>query len=214
MNSLTIPPVCPQSHGQMSVFRGAVDVLFWMVRQVFWAFVFASTLFGAMFALFYSGSALPMVARTLIFHPVIGDFWFDVFDALMVVYLITVAGAAVFSWSKRYPILGKIGWGMFWLMMFLLAVGFTYITWHGGKPGKISPLPYTVSWAKPQDRVLLHLVVPSAKKSLRASKGTVPLWTHTNIVGTATIKTLGHGRYEIRMLQEARSTDKFPAAPK
>lgn len=218
MNSLSIPPAYPRGSGRRisprSMFHGASGVLFWMIRQVFWAFVLACALFGAMFAVFYFGSALPLVARNLIFYPNISHYWAGGFVAIMAIYLFFAATRAVAPRIERlygrYPILGKIWRSMFWLMMLSLVVGFLYSVWNT-KPVKIPPPP-TLSWTRPQDSVLLHLVVPSTTKRMATSTGTaprqegsaIPFWTTTNLVGTATVKNLGHGRYEIRMLQKTR----------
>ncbi|MEB8486567.1 MULTISPECIES: hypothetical protein [Acidithiobacillus] len=189
----------------------------WIIRQVFWAFVSASTLFGIFFTVAYWGNVLPMMARAIIFYPNAINHWTDVFVGFMVVYLLWVLSYVTIRFmgrmAERYPILEKIGVGLLLLVILLLVAGMVYNGWSA-KPVKIPSPPQkaTFSTLVPSDRVLLHIhtSTPHTKKLPTHTSAALPPppqwspWTTTNMVGTATVKSLGHGRYEIQMIQPPR----------
>lgn len=189
----------------------------WIVRQVFSAMTVAFALFGLFFALLCFGFALPMFSRQVIFHP--GTvLWLKAgFVLIVAIYLLWVLSYVTIRFmgrmAERYPILEKIGVGLLLLVTLLLVAGMVYNGWSA-KPVKIPSPPQkaTFSTLVPSDRVLLHMHIatPHTKNlSTRTSAALPPpppwtLWTTTNIVGTATVKSLGHGRYEIQMIQLPR----------
>ena len=189
----------------------------WIVRQVVSAMTVAFALFGLFFALLCFGFALPMFSRQVIFHPGIVLWLKAGFVLLVAIYLMVAVGGVMIGWmgrlAARYPILEKIGVGLLLLMVFLLVVDVAHTEWSA-KPVKIPSLPQkaTFSTLVPSDRVLLHMHIatPHTKKlSTRTSAALPPpppwrLWTTTNMVGTAKVKSLGHGRYEIQMIQPPR----------
>ena len=219
MNDRSAIPACPQNPGQGNerskrsritprfIILGAAKALFWMMRQVALAFAYTSFLFGAIFALFVFGSGLPLLGRQFVFHPEVDLFWSVSYVAIMALCLFILVMRAVSLWMERlcerYPTLEKVGWIML-LVVGLLFVGFVYSTWNTKSAKATPPSPVVFQPITPKDRVLLHLVVPSARARVVTPKGTIPSWTHINIVGTAQVKNLGHGRYEIRMLKETR----------
>lgn len=186
----------------------------WIIRQVFWAFVSASTLFGIFFTVAYWGNALPMTARAIIFYPNVINHWTDVFVGFMVVYLLWVLSNVMIRFmgrmAERYPILETIGWGLLALLVCSLLAAVVYTGWNV-KPAPFPTLEATAPTVRPlpPDRVLLHMHIatPHTKKLPARTSAALPPppqwspWTTTNMVGTATVKSLGHGRYEIQMIQ-------------
>ena len=188
----------------------------WIIRQVFFAGVWAAALFGLFFALLSFGSALPMFSRQVIFHPGIVLWLKAGFVLIVAIYLLRAVGNVMIGWmgrlATRYPVLEKIGAGLFTLMVVSLLVDVVYTGWNA-KPTRILPPspPVFLALTPPPDRVLLHMHIatPHTKKLPTRTSAALPpppwtLWTTTNVVGTATVKSLGHGRYEIQMIQPPR----------
>lgn len=200
-------PISGPGFSPRFVLSGTFNALLWMVRQVFLAFFAASATFGSLFALLYLASALPIVVHLLVFHPGVIRDSFTVFLAIMAMYLFLASGRVAIKGMgrlyNRYPVLEKFMDGAFVLVVAASFVGGLYGIFTS-KPVKTSlPPPPAAFWSKPQNRVLLHLAVPS-KMGMVTPKGMVHGWTHDNIVGTAQVKNLGQGRYEIKMLQQTR----------
>ena len=205
-------PIAPRRIALGSIFHAGYAGVAWIIRQVFFAGVWASTLFGLFFALLCFGSGLPMFSRQVIFHPGI-VLWLKVGFALIVaIYLLWVLITVMIGFAERmaehYPILGKIGVGLLLLLMVSLLV-FLMNT-----PAQTPQSLQFVRRIMPPDRVLLHMQI-ATKSPTRASAVLpntplpipplpIPPWTTTDIVGTATVKSLGHGRYEIQMIQPPR----------
>ena len=210
-------PIAPRRGVFLVAWQGGYAGFVWMVRQVFFAGVWAAVVYGLFFALLSFGSALPMFSRQVIFHP--GTvLWLKAgFVLIVAIYLLWVLSYVTIRFmgrmAERYPILEKIGVGLLLLAILLLVAGMVYNGWSA-KPVKIPSPPQkaTFSTLVPSDRVLLHIhtSTPHTKNlSTRTSAALPPpppwtLWTTTNIVGTATVKSLGHGRYEIQMIQLPR----------
>ena len=189
----------------------------WMVRQVFFASAWAAALFGLFFALLCFGSALPMFSRNVIFYPGMVMWLKAGFVLIVAIYLLWVLSNVMIRFTgrmaTRYPILEKIGVGLLLLVILLLVAGMVYNGWNA----KPAPFPTPEATAPtvrplPPDRVLLHIHIatPHTKKLPARTSAALPspppwtLWTTTNIVGTATVKSLGHGHYEIQMIQPPR----------
>jgi hypothetical protein len=189
----------------------------WIVRQVFSAMTVAFALFGLFFALLSFGSALPMFSRNVVFHPGMVMWLKAGFVLIVAIYLLWVLSNVMIRFmgrmAERYPILEKIGLGLLSMVLFLLVAGMVYTGWNA-KPASF-PTPDVTApqiQALPPDRVLLHMHIatPHRKKLPARTSAALPppppwrLWTTTNMVGTAKVKSLGHGRYEIQMIQPPR----------
>ena len=189
----------------------------WIIRQVFFACTWAAAVYGLFFALLCFGSALPMFSRNVIFHPGMVMWLKAGFVLIVAIYLLWSLSNVMIRFmgrmAERYPILKKIGLGLLSLVLFLLVAGMVYNGWNA-KPVKIPSPPQkaTFSTLVPPDRVLLHMHIatPHTKKLPARTSAALPPppswapWTTTNMVGTATVKSLGHGRYEIQMIQPPR----------
>ena len=210
-------PTAPRRGVFQVAWQGGYAGFTWIIRQVFFAGVCAAAVFGAFFVLFCFGSALPMFSRNVIFYPGMVMWLKAGFVLIVVIYLMVAVGGVMIGWmnrlAARYPILEKIGLGLLSLVILLLVAGMVYTGWNA----KPAPFPTPEATAPtvrplPPDRVLLHMHIatPHRKKlPVRTSAALPPpppwrLWTTTNMVGTATVKSLGHGRYEIQMIQPPR----------
>jgi hypothetical protein len=198
----------------LSVAHAGIAGFVWLARQVIYGMAAASLVFGFLFVLFCFGSALPMFSRNVIFHPGMVMWLKAGFVLIVAIYLLWALISVMFLFMERmaehYPILGKIGVGLMFLLVAGVVTGMVYSGWKA-KPVKVllPPLPPSIL-PMPADRVLLHMHIatPHMKKLPARTSAAIPppwaLWTTTNIVGTATVKSLGQGRYEIQMIQPPR----------
>ena len=212
-------PIAPRRTVFQVAWQGGYAGFTWIIRQVFFAGVWAAAVYGLFFALLCFGSALPMFSRQVIFHPGTVMWLKAGFVLIVAIYLLGAVGGVMIGWMERlaarHPVLKTIGWGLFALMAVSLLVYVVYAGWNA-KPAPPTPPDVTAPQiqALPPDRVLLHMHIatPHRKKLPARTSAALPppppwgLWTTTNMVGTATVKSLGHGRYEIQMIQPPRSS--------
>ena len=206
---------------QRGIFQVALQAGYagfaWMVRQVLFASVCAAAVYGLFFALLCFGSALPMFSRDVVFHPGMVMWLKAGFILIVAIYLMWVLSYVMIRFMERmaarHPILETIGWGLFALMAVSLLVYAVYTGWNA-KPAPF-PTPEATAFTVrplPPDRVLLHIHIATDQPNKIPAHTSAALppppqwspWTTTNMVGTATVKSLGHGRYEIQMIQPPR----------
>ena len=206
---------------QRGIFQVALQAGYagfaWIARQVFFASVWAAAVYGLFFALLCFGSALPMFSRDVVFHPGMVMWLKAGFVLIVAIYLMIAVGGVMIGWmnrlAARYPILEKIGWSLLLLVVLLLVVDVVHTGWNA-KPAHNDATAIAASTvlSLPPDRVLLdmHIATPHREKLPARTSAALPppppwrLWTTTNMVGTAKVKSLGHGRYEIQMIQPPR----------
>ena len=197
----------------LSVAHAGIAGFVWLARQVIYGMTAASILFGLFFALFCFGAALPMFSRQVIFHPGMVMWLKAGFVLIVAIYLLWALISVMFGFMERmaehYPILGKFGVGLVFLLVAGMVAGMVYSGWKA-KPAKaLLPPPPPSIRTMPADRVLLHMHI-ATKVPTRTSAALphppswMPPWTTTDIVGTATVKSLGQERYEIQMIQPPR----------
>ena len=210
-------PTAPRRGVFQVAWQGGYAGFAWIIRQVFFAGVLAAVVYGLFFALLSFGSALPMFSRQVIFHP--GTvLWLKAgFVLIVAIYLLWVLSYVTIRFmgrmAERYPILEKIGVGLLLLAILLLVAGMVYNGWNA----KPAPFPTPEATALtvrplPPDLVLLHIHIATDQPNKIPAHTSAALppppqwspWTTTNMVGTATVKSLGHGRYEIQMIQPPR----------
>lgn len=212
-------PTAPRRGVFLVAWQGGYAGFVWMVRQVFFAGVWAAVVYGLFFALLSFGSALPMFSRQVIFHS--GTvLWLKAgFVLIVAIYLLGAVGGVMIGWMERmaarHPVLETIGWGLFALMAVSLLVYVVYAGWNA-KPAPFPTPEVTALTVRPlpPDRVLLHIHIATDQPKKIPAHTSAALsppppwspWTTTNMVGTATVKSLGHGRYEIQMIQPPRSS--------
>ena len=209
-------PIAPRRNVQwsvLSVAHAGIAGFVWLARQVIYGMTAASLVFGFSFVLLCFGAALPLFSRNVIFHPGMVMWLKAGFVLIVAIYLlwalISVMILLMERMAEHYPILGKIGVGLMFLLVAGMVTGMVYSGWKA-KPAKaLLPPPPPSIRPMPADRVLLHMhsatkVPTRASAALPHPPSWMPPWTTINIVGTATVKSLGQGRYEIQMIQPPR----------
>lgn len=175
------------------------------------ALLMTATLYGVGFGILSMGGAMPMVARSIIFHPslatmlkTVGPIAFGIVFALLL-FAESIAGlnwltrntqfgirlsSAFRSWKvvmlvKAHPELSTLAFAI----SLVLAITVLHPAAHPPKPPVYRTFP-------PANKALLHFEGESA-----SPKG-VPamIWTR-NISGPAKIKSLGDGRYLVQMIR-------------
>jgi hypothetical protein len=191
------------------MLRGAGHFLIWLANQTALALGLATLIYGLFFVLFCFGSVLHLFARAIIFSPgfvhalktgyitIAAYFLF----AILMYYLVRTLEMAT-SWiTARRP-----WWRTVLDLIFAWLVGLPLLIFGLSLQRSYAPTPPKVSaLLAPSDRVLLHFgfVIPTS----RSERNIPPLWGTRNLVGRATIKSLGHGRYMVQMLSRSRSAD-------